>query len=245
MKAFLLAAGKGTRLRPLTDTVPKCLVSIDGMPLLGIWLELLARSGIQDVLINTHHLAEQVDSFVARYRGRKDIRIRTVHEPKLLGSGGTLWHNQNFVAGEKDFVIAYADNLTNLDLTRMVAFHRKHSETACCMTMGLMEAPDPRACGIATLDDGNKIVTFEEKPENPAGNLANAGIYVASAEIWEHLREVRLEMAADVLDIGFHLLPRLAGKMLGYPITGYILDIGTHEALEKARNEWPYEKEKK
>jgi mannose-1-phosphate guanylyltransferase len=88
MKAFLLAAGLGTRLRPITDYVPKCMVEIDGQPLLDIWLGALAKAGVQEVLVNTHHLAAQVEAHVAR-RSTPPV-VRLSHEPVLLGSAGTL-----------------------------------------------------------------------------------------------------------------------------------------------------------
>ena len=97
MKAYLLAAGLGTRLKPLTDHIPKCLVPINGQPLLGIWFELCARHGISEVLVNLHHLPDAVRAFVAAYRG--PLSIVTVFEPSLLGSAGTVASQRDFVAG--------------------------------------------------------------------------------------------------------------------------------------------------
>ncbi len=88
MRALLLAAGLGMRLRPLTDTVPKCLVPIRGKPLLGYWLELFLGGGVERVLVNTHHLPETVRHFVAESPWRE--RIALVHEDRLLGTGGPL-----------------------------------------------------------------------------------------------------------------------------------------------------------
>src|SRR5689334_17748935 len=109
MKAIILAAGLGTRLRPITATTPKCLAPINGVPLLELWLRECERAGVEAVLVNTHHLAERVQDFVAARRG---IPITLAHEPTLLGSAGTLAANWDFVDGGESFLVVYADNLT-------------------------------------------------------------------------------------------------------------------------------------
>src|ERR1700691_1289584 len=101
MKAFLLAAGHGTRLRPLTDNLPKCLLPIKGTPLLAIWLEQCRRFGINEVLVNIHSLAAQVRDFLEQ--NRNGVQVHVVEEPALLGSAGTLRANANWVAGEDLF----------------------------------------------------------------------------------------------------------------------------------------------
>lgn len=105
--------------------------------------------------------------------------------------------------------------------------------------MALFRAPNPGACGIAELDSDQKILAFTEKPENPKSNLANAGIYMASQEIFEFFPSTPLETSASVLDFGQHVLPLLAGRMYGYPITEYLRDIGTIESYQHALAEWP------
>ncbi|MBW2059714.1 MAG: nucleotidyltransferase family protein [Deltaproteobacteria bacterium] len=230
MKAFLLAAGKGSRLRPLTDRIPKCLVPIRGKPLLQIWLEQLARYGVAEVLINAHHHADQVEAFLQSRRGKP--RIRLVHEPVLLGSGGTVWANRDFVSGEDDFWVIYGDNLSCANLREMEAFHRAHGGIA---TIGLFRCERPTECGIAVLDESDRILDFEEKPTSPKGDLANGGIYLLSREIFH---EVCWDVAMP-LDFGFHVLPQLRGKMYGYVIHDYHMDIGTPAGYERAQGECP------
>ena len=234
MKAFLLAAGKGTRLSPLTDSTPKCLMTIAGKPLLEIWIELFVKNGVTEVLINTHHLSNAVERFVESLH--TPANIKTVYEKTLLGSGGTVLINRSFVKDEEDFIIAYADTLTNINLRDMVGHHRRFRNKDGILTMGLFHASDPSACGIAELDSEKKIVTFTEKPENPSGSLANGGIYVASNEIFSFFPESVPD--GSVLDFGFHILPALAGHMYGYEILDYLKDIGTIVALEEAQKEW-------
>jgi len=238
MKAFLLAAGKGTRLRPYTDAIPKCLIPIHGKPLLGIWLDHLRGQGIQEVLINTHHHAHQVEAFVRSYSDCRDIHIVLSNEPKLLGSAGTIWHRRDFVDSEDDFMIIYADNLTNIDLKQFATFHRNCRKKNGILTMGLFHAPNPSACGIAELDSNQRILAFTEKPEFPKSDLANAGIYLASREIFGCFPQIPSE-AESVLDFGHHVLPLLAGRMYGYPMTEYLRDIGTIESYQQALTEWP------
>ncbi len=226
MKAFILAAGRGERLRPLTDTVPKCLVPVCGAPLLKIWLEICERSGVTDVLINLHHLPEMVEGFLRNADTR--VRVTTVFEEELLGSAGTLRKNKGFVQGEKDFFIIYADNLTNANLVKMAEFHRRG---AGLLTMGLFRAERPAECGIAEADSSGRILSFVEKPLNPASNLASAGIFVSSNAVFDHIPD-------GIVDLGRDVLPKLAGRMRGYLIPEFLMDIGTIERYRQAELEW-------
>lgn len=239
-KAFLLAAGKGTRLRPLTDTVPKCLVPINGVPLLEIWIRQLEAAGISEVLINTHHLSDQVETFVSRMARETTLSLATVHEATLLGSGGTVWHNRDFVADADAFFVVYADNLTPLRLADMAAAHKQYRRRGGLLTMGLFHAANPSACGIAQLDSCGKILSFIEKPLHPTGDLANGGIYVADRSIFDHFPVPPGD--GGVLDFGHHVLPRLVGNLYGYEIGCYFRDIGTPESYQAAQQEWPAER---
>lgn len=229
MKAYLLAAGVGSRLRPLTDHTPKCLVPFKGVPLLGIWLELMRRAGITDVLINTHHLPQAVRAFV-KADPVPGVRVTLFHEETLIGSAGTVWANRDFVRGEPDFLVVYADNLTDMDLGGLIRFHRAKD---AFFTMGLFEAEYPEQCGIAEVDADGRVLSFVEKPAKPKGRLANGGLYVANQGLFD------VTPQRDFLDFGFDVLPLLAGRMFGYPIRSFYTDIGTPERLEKAQREWP------
>ena len=123
MKAFLLAAGLGTRLRPITDHTPKCMLPIDGQPMLDIWLDAFDRAGVHEVLVNTHHLPEVVSRHVQQ-RDRSP-RVRTSFEKELLGSAGTLAAHSKWVENEEMFLACYADNLTDFDLSSLIDFHRQ------------------------------------------------------------------------------------------------------------------------
>lgn len=228
-KAILLAGGLGTRLRPLTDSVPKCMVEIAGRPLLDYWFEALAAAGIRDVLINTHHLPGPVRHYLIK-KNTQGFRAVEAFEPELLGSAGTISANADWAADADDIVIIYADNLSDLDIAEFLAAHRAHGDP---MTMLLFHAPNPKACGIAELDGDGRVMGFEEKPATPKSDLANAGVYAVSADAW---REIA---ALQAFDLGFDVLPRFVGRMHGHIHTGYHRDIGNHQALEAACREAP------
>jgi mannose-1-phosphate guanylyltransferase len=227
-RALILAAGLGTRLRPLTNHTPKCLVPIGDRPLLDYWVDALRAAGVREALINTHHLAQPVREYVERIKERGLLECRTFHEPVLLGSAGTIAHNPEFVSDGHACLVIYADNLSNVDLRAALEFHAAHSDP---FTMVLFRTANPRACGIAQLDEADRIVEFVEKPEQPKGNLANAGIYVITAQAYAEIA------AMGAFDLGFDVLPRFVGRMRGFLHTGYHLDIGNMEALERARTD--------
>src|SRR5262249_52308905 len=230
VKALLLAGGLGTRLRPLTDTVPKCLVPIADRPLLELWVEHLVEADIVEARINTHALAEVVRAYIAQVNADGRLRMTESYEPILLGSAGTVTANADLADGAEQVAVIYADNLTDIDLRPVIDFHRWHGDP---LTMVLFRAPNPRACGIAELDADGRVISFVEKPERPASDLANAGVYILTAAAYREVAALR------AFDLGFDVLPRFVGRMRGWVWGGYYLDIGTPEVLERARRESP------
>ena len=227
-KAFLLAAGLGTRLRPLTDKIPKCLLPIQGTPLLSIWLSACEQLGIEEVLINTHHFAQEVRNWAQQQKST--VRIHLFQEENLLGSAGTIAANRNFIGGDDDFFIFYADNLVRANWEALKSFHLRHTGV---LTMALFRTPKPASCGIVSLDESGRITSFEEKPADPKSDLANAGIYIARRGLFELLPH------RPVMDFGKDVMPGLAGRAWGCLVDGYILDIGTPENYQRALVEWP------
>jgi mannose-1-phosphate guanylyltransferase len=227
MKAFLLAAGHGTRLRPFTESLPKCLLPVQGTPILEIWLALCRRYNVSEVLVNTHAHAPAVIDFVRHWKN--GVRVSVVEERELFGSAGTLRANRGWVQHDESFWIFYADVLTNADLSRMLRSH--DSRTAA--TLGVYLVPDPERCGIVSLDDTGTVLDFVEKPALPQSNLAFAGIMIGTPELLEAIPEKPgADIAADVL-------PRLTGRMRGYRINEFLLDIGTPENYDLAQKTWP------
>lgn len=246
MKAYLLAAGRGERLRPLTDVTPKCLLPLEGEPLLGRWLRACRRHGIEEVLLNTHHLAEEVRRYAEGPARDYGVGIRLFHETTLLGSAGTVRAARDFVVGEESFFIIYADNLTDADLGGMAAWHAAHDAT---MTVGLFRAPRPDRCGVAVLDGAGRVIAFEEKPARPRSPWASAGLYVARTGLFEFLDEAWAATGEDpsrmhgtrpagtLFDFAFDILPRLAlaGELHGYLLQERLIDVGTPESYAAAQ----------
>jgi len=227
MKAFLLAAGLGTRLLPLTEKIPKCLLPINGKPLLGYWLELFSQHGIEEVLINTHYLADQVCAYLSGAAVKQKVRITL--ESELLGSAGTVAANYDFIRNEADFLICYADNLTNANLSQMVAFHRSKSALLTC---ALFSPANLEECGVVSINQDGLITDFEEKPAKPKSKWANAGIFIAAKELINYIP------VKKPCDFGFDVLPRLVQRAYGFILEDYLIDIGTLASYAKAQAEW-------
>jgi mannose-1-phosphate guanylyltransferase len=227
-KVLLLAGGLGTRLRPLTDTTPKCLVPVAGRPLLDYWFDAFADAGISDVLINTHHLPGQVRAYIAKQNQTGHFRVRESYEPTLLGSAGTVAANRDWIAPGDTCLIVYADNLSDVDLSQFLQFHKGHGGP---LTMLLFHTPYPTKCGIAALDAGNRIVEFVEKPQHPRSDLANAGVYAVTSSAFHEMADMRK------FDLGFDVLPSFVGRMFGWVWSGYHRDIGSPEALRQAESD--------
>ena len=228
MKAFLLAAGLGTRLRPLTDTTPKCMLPIGGRPMLDIWLDEFDRAGVDEVLVNLHHLPDVVGDHIA---GRTaPPKAGMVFEPELLGSAGTLLANRWWVDGEDMFLACYADNLTDFDLRSLIDTHVRHDAIA---TLAVFHSPNPSAGGVVELGPAGRVTGFVEKPAQPVSDLTNAGMYAFHPRVLDEIPDKRPS------DIGYDLLPALVGRARAVPVEGYFRDIGTAEAYQRAREEWP------
>ncbi len=228
MKAFLLAAGEGTRLRPITESIPKCLVPIRGVPLLSIWLRICREIGVDEVLINLHAHAKAVRQFL--HQSDHGVSIRIAEEQTLLGSAGTLRSNRRWLVPGEAFWIFYADVLNRADLRSMLRLHEQRQPAA---TLGVYEVPDPGRCGIVSVRSDGVIDQFVEKPEKPEGNLAFAGLMIGTSAMLDAIPD------QVPVDIGTHVLPQLAGKMLAFPITDYLIDIGSVENYQRAQHTWP------
>jgi mannose-1-phosphate guanylyltransferase len=227
-KVLLLAGGLGTRLKPLTDVTPKCLIEIAGKPLIDYWFDRFAAADLFDVRINNHHLPQMVRDYINRRNEQGVFRVSEAYEPTLLGSAGTVHANRDFVNDDDLCVIVYADNLSDVDLAGMIAFHQSHDDP---FTMLLFRAENPRKSGIATLDDQARIIDFVEKPEYPTSDLANAGIYVLDGKAYHEIADM------NAFDLGFDVLPKFIGRMRGWEWQGYHRDIGTHASLEQAQKD--------
>lgn len=222
MKTLLLAAGLGTRLRPVTNTIPKCLVPINGKPLLEYWLENLSKAGVDEFLINTSYLHEQVEEFVKNSKYNSTITL--VHEDELLNTGGTLLANRDFFKDEA-FMLVHADNLSICNFKEFIDSHAKRN-AACKITMMLFKSDNPSSCGIVELDDSGIVQNFHEKVQNPPSDLANGAVYICEPTLLDFLEGLNKKE----IDFSNDVLPKYMGRINTYLNSTYHRDIGTVES---------------
>lgn len=225
MRALLLAAGFGTRLRPLTNAIPKCLVPIKGVPLLEIWLQRLSEAGHGPFLVNTHYLSEQVQKFVASSPYREQVAV--VHEKELLGTAGTLLANLDFFEDQDGFLI-HADNYCEADVHSFALAHLNRPP-GCVMTMMTFRTDKPSACGIVELDERGVVAGFHEKTVAPPGNIANGAVYIISSQLMHELQRD----FHGVADFSTQILPHLVGRIYTYETTEVFADVGTPESYAR------------
>lgn len=228
MKIMLLAAGIGTRLQPLTYETPKCLIDIQGKPLLAHWLGNIEKHGIKQVLINTSYLSEKVVEFVDNYN-TENLDIKLVHEDNLLGTAGTIEHNTEFIANSA-FICAHADNLSNFDITAFIKAHQQR-ENMCHMTMLTFLTDQPEQSGIVEIDEKGIVQAFHEKNPNPPSNLANGAVYIFEPEIVEIIQALPIGLK----DLSTQVIPHYVNRIQTYFHDGIHRDIGNLESLQKAR----------
>jgi NDP-sugar pyrophosphorylase family protein len=233
-KAMVLAAGEGTRLRPLTLTTPKAMVPIGGRPLLAHTLAWLKKYSITEVGINLHYLGQNIIDYFgdgAAY----GLKITYSQEPALLGTAGGVKKLESLFAGS-GFTVIYGDILTDFDLTAMTDFHVRAGAVA---TIALSPVPNPNQKGIVELDNQGRILSFTEKPTagTEKSNLASGGIYILEPEVLDYIP------STSPADFGFDIFPNLLkqGKPLfGYVLkpSDYLLDIGSLDNYRQANEEY-------
>ncbi|MEK6968623.1 MAG: sugar phosphate nucleotidyltransferase [Nanoarchaeota archaeon] len=226
-KALILAGGKGTRLAPITQEIPKPLIPLQGKPLLEHTFDLLKKFGITDVIISIGYKKEKIKEQVGNGKAF-GINVTYVEEDEALGTAGPVKLAAPYLT--EPFIVANADELKNIDIKDMFRFHKANNSTA---TLALTTVEDPSKYGAVVLR-GNQITEFVEKPkgESPS-NLINAGFYILEPEILKYIPSGHAMFETDVF-------PKLAkeGKLFGYSFGGQWFDTGTLERYEKAIKEW-------
>ena len=230
MRALLLAAGKGTRLRPITNHVPKCLVPIHGKPLLSYWLDLLFNSGVEKILINTHYLSEQVSEFIAESSWRE--RIELLHEKTLLGTGGTVLQGKPFFR-DKPFIVGHADNLSRFDVNAFIDRHQ-HRPPGVEITMMTFKTDTPRSCGIVNENEEGIVLNFYEKVKDPPGNYANGAVYIFEPSVLDFLSTLN----TPIIDLSTDVIPHYMRRICTFHNADYHRDIGTPDSLRLAKLEF-------
>ena len=233
MKVLLLAAGLGTRLQPLTDNIPKCLIEIDGRPLLEYWVTMLYKGGVFPLLVNLHYHADKVANFINN--GPYSAFVTTVYEEMLLGTGGTLLKNRSFFDNEpkKPFMLVHADNLSIFDVQAFVNSHLNRP-TGSEITMMTFKTPTPHTCGIIETDEKGCVQAFHEKVANPPGDMANGAVYIMEPSIFNYLEGLNKEF----IDFSTEVIPYYMGRIYVFYNDVYHRDIGTIESYEAACKEF-------
>ena len=225
MKAFLLAAGFGKRLRPLTNTIPKCLVPIKGKPLMACWLDSLFGSGcIDSVVINVHYLHDKVEAFISSCQFKD--RVELVYEERLMGTAGAIVAHGRYL-GAGPLMLIHADNYSLFDVRAFIQAHMDRP-SGCLMTMMTFRTDAPHTCGILDLDQRGVVQGFYEKEENPPGNLANGAVYILERNVIDALNP-------EVFDFSTEVIPRYLGRIYTFENKIYHRDIGNPESYQKAQ----------
>ncbi len=227
VNALLLAAGYGTRLLPYTAEWPKCLMPVNGVPLLQYWLDATKDIGAAKVLVNLHYLAASVEAFLMRscFNGWVDF----VYEPELMGTAGTIRTNYSFFANET-LLLAHADNYCCCDFRAFLRYHQTERPENCLITMMTFDTLIPSSCGIVETDGLGVVTAFYEKVANPPSKRANGAVYLLEPEalkwIYDH---------PEISDFSTQVLPSFIGRIATWHNDDIHIDIGTAESLRNAQ----------
>lgn len=227
-KAVLLVGGRGTRLKPLTDKIPKALLEVQGKTITEHLFDLLKKYGIRDVVLCVGYLKDKIKEYFED--GTKiGVNITYVEENEPLGTAGPLKLAKKYL--KDSFIVSNGDELKNVNIPRMFRLHKRKNALA---TIALTTVDDPSHYGVARLD-GSRIVEFVEKPSKAqaSSNLINAGFYILEPKV------------IDMIPNGFSMLekdvfPQLAklGRLRGFPFAGQWFDIGNIERYKIADKKW-------
>jgi len=232
VKAMILAAGEGTRMRPLTLEKPKVLLPVGEVPLIVYTLAWLKSHGIREVAINLYHLGKKIKDLLGDGSGF-GVKIHYSPEEKPLGTAGGVKRMEKFF--NTTFVVVYGDVLTDFNLSAMIDFHKAKGALA---TLSLLKVPNPWEVGVADINSEGRLLSFEEKPlhDSELGNLGSGGVYVLDRGILDHIP------GQGFCDFAYDIFPKLIG--LGLPVYGYLLkpedyliDIGTLDKYHKANED--------
>jgi mannose-1-phosphate guanylyltransferase len=221
MQALILVGGEGTRLRPLTNTVPKSVIPLAGRPFLSYMIEWLGRHGVEEVVLACGFKADKVREVLGE---GGSPRLRYVEEPEPRGTAGAIKFAAEQLSGR--FLALNGDVLTDLDLGALMSFHDQRRAQA---TLGLYPVHDASGYGLVRRGDDGSVQEFLEKPERPRPGEINAGTYVLEHPVLDLVPDGRM------VSIEREVFPQLIGEGLyALPLEGYWMDIGTPERYLQA-----------
>jgi NDP-sugar pyrophosphorylase family protein len=237
MRAIILAAGFGTRLRPLTNTIPKPLLPIADQPLIVWNLRLLRDHGITDVIVNLHHLGNQIEQYLGS-GSQLDMHITYSREETILGTGGGIKQAEPFLRGSEDnaFLVLNGDTLIDVDLSQMINYHVRHGGLA---TMAVRDDPDVDRWGVLELDDTDRILTILGRGQHHTHQTQKitrrmfAGVHIMNPLL---LRDIPIGHESSIINPYMDWL-EYGAKIYGYQTTGYWSDVGTPERYDQAQQD--------
>jgi bifunctional UDP-N-acetylglucosamine pyrophosphorylase/glucosamine-1-phosphate N-acetyltransferase len=228
MKAIVLAAGAGTRLKPITNNIPKAMILINGKPMLQILLEQLKTAGINEMVIIVHYMKDKIIDYFGD--GSKfGVRISYAEQKEMLGTADAVSYAEPYITEEK-FLLVYCDSLFETDLLKRLMSHENADGVFTCRAV-----EDPRRFGVI-LTAGKKITKFIEKPETPISNLASFSIFVMPKEIFEACKKIPKGPKGEYWITDAIQLMIDDGMIFEYEISEYVLDIGTLEQYKEAQD---------
>ncbi len=236
MKAMVLAAGQGTRLRPITDSMPKALVPVAGRPMIEFGLLLLRHYGVRDIVINLHHFGALVENHLGNGR-RFEVNISYSHEPELLDTGGGLLKAKEFLQ-DSTFIVINTDALIDVNLAEVLNYHRQQHAAAT-----LVLRPDADADRFGSIDIGadGRICRFlehqsKEPPVGAARKLMFTGVQILEPRIFDYMDGGGLKKFSTTRET----YPRMLSakeQLYGYCFEGFWQDLGTKERIEEAERQ--------
>jgi len=240
MKAIILSAGKGERLRPLTNAIPKPMLPIAGKPILEYLILLCKKHGITEIVINTSFLPEQIKKYFGD--GSKfGVKINYSFESELLGTSGALNNFRDFFQGDEPFFVLYGDNITDVDLTAMLKYHKEKQAFGTMFLYHETMILDPKATpGKTIINDNNQVIEIIEKPNEQEKQklstipenkqFTNSGIYILEPEVLDLIPQGYSDFAKDILP---QILEK--GKLYGFLGDYYIRELGLIPRYEKGK----------
>jgi mannose-1-phosphate guanylyltransferase/phosphomannomutase len=239
MRAILLSAGRGERLKPLTDSIQKNMLPLNGKPLLHYWVDLLKKYDIKEIAINLYYLGRQIEDYFGDGE-RFGINIKYSKQETLLGQAAAIKRIEQLYPGfcsEGPFLVIYADNLSDMNLGEVIEFHKKNDPI---VTLTLHKHDEPWTRGVVDTDEEGKVLRFIEKPEKQdilsgrhGGDSASC-VYIFAPEVLNHIENEEENLGKDL----FPKLLQRGYKIYAFNPNAYVQDIGTIERYEKAKKDF-------
>ncbi len=228
MIALILVGGKGERLRPITNNMPKPMVPVNGRPFLQYHIEELKKAGIKDIVLCTGYLSHKIKEYFGD--GSKfSVKISYSVEKTPLGTAGAIKNTEKYI--NDTFIVLNGDSYLKLDYNKLINFHKSKKAK---LTIALLKIKDPRRYGLVSIDESAKIISFDEKTNNTKGKLINGGIYIVEPDILKTIPGlVKVSLEKEIF-------PKLIKQknVYGFVVNNYFIDIGTKESYMKAQEDF-------